>query len=257
MARTGLVLTVITVGMTLSCAVSCGGAQELSPPSQRILVIAESEDATQGMLHRFEGSGDSWQQVGSPVPVVFGSGGVGDKVEGDGKSPQGSYALGTAFGYGENAPPGLRIPYLALAPEAVCVDDAASPDYNRILNVPSVEADETGGYSSAERMRRDLAYGDGLYEHGVVVQYNAEGGRDLSTGVGKGSCIFLHVWRTDTSPTAGCTAMSRGDLLELLAWLDPEKEPRLVQGSRAFIENLARTGELPFPVPALPGLPVG
>jgi hypothetical protein len=37
------------------------------------------------------------------------------------------------------------------------------------------------------------------------------------------------VWSGSEKPTAGCTALSRGDLLELLRWLEPSKQPLLVQ----------------------------
>jgi L,D-peptidoglycan transpeptidase YkuD (ErfK/YbiS/YcfS/YnhG family) len=57
-------------------------------------------------------------------------------------------------------------------------------------------------------------YGE-LYRWVVEVEHNP------SAEPGAGSCIFLHVWGGEDSPTAGCTAMARGDLETLLAWLRP------------------------------------
>ena len=68
-------------------------------------------------------------------------------------------------------------------------------------------------------MRRD----DHVYELGVVVEHND------ACVPGRGSAIFLHVWREPGAPTAGCTSMARDDLLRLLRWLDPAAEPLLVQ----------------------------
>jgi D-alanyl-D-alanine dipeptidase len=44
-----------------------------------------------------------------------------------------------------------------------------------------------------------------------------------------GSCIFLHLLKTDTSPTAGCTAMKKSDMSTLISHLNPQKHPLLIQ----------------------------
>lgn len=242
--RTALIpLPLWALGLLLTW--SCADAQPASAPRQHLLIVAEDDASTNGLLHRFARSGQEWSRVGAPVPVVFGRGGVGPKVEGDGRSPEGRFGLGPVFGYAP-LPPETRMPYRALGPATVCVDDPASADYNRII-----EDEPAGGprtFASAERMRRDLAYGDGLYEHGVVIRYNEEGARDASTGSGLGSCIFLHVWRGPDSPTVGCTAMAAEALLDLIAWLDPAAEPVVIQGTRAYLADLA--GSLPYPLPA-------
>jgi L,D-peptidoglycan transpeptidase YkuD (ErfK/YbiS/YcfS/YnhG family) len=61
------------------------------------------------------------------------------------------------------------------------------------------------------------------YKYGIVVRHNPRALR------GKGSCIFLHVSRFDSSTTSGCTAMDEKRILFLMQWLDPAKNPRLVQ----------------------------
>ena len=184
----------IGLGAALSCAPEPTPAHQVR---QQLLVIAEEDSSTTGWAYRMQGEGTAWSQVGAPIPVVFGRGGVGPKREGDGRSPEGVFRLGPAFGYAGGPPAGTRLPYVALDDAAVCVDDPDSPEYNQVLNPP---ADGTR-FGSAEQMRRDLAHGDDLYEFGVVVAYNPRGERDESTGVGRGSCIFLHVWRSGQSPT--------------------------------------------------------
>jgi hypothetical protein len=39
----------------------------------------------------------------------------------------------------------------------------------------------------------------------------------------------MHIWKEPGHPTSGCTAMSIGQIENLLAWLDPQAQPVLVQ----------------------------
>ena len=222
-----------------------GQASGLGPARQELVVVAETDTSTTGILYAMAAVDDGWRTAFGPVEVVFGRAGVGPKREGDGRSPQGRFALGDVFGYAPSPPPGLRMGYLPQPPEAVCVDDPRSSLYNTL--VERGEAEDR--FDSSEPMRRDLAFGDGLYEWGVWVRYNPEGRRDPETDQGLGSCIFLHVWRSPDSPTAGCTAMDRDHLLQLLAWLDPSASPVLVQGTREHLDGLRRDGLLDYEVP--------
>lgn len=211
---------------------------------QHLVSVVESPDATTGTLHRFEAVDGGWRRVGSPVRMVVGRSGVGPKREGDGRSPRGVFRLGPAFGYAAVPPDGLRLDYRPMPPGAVCVDDPGSSHYARIVDPSEVARTDWG---SAEAMRRDLVHGDDLYRWGVLVEYNPDG------TPGAGSCIFLHVWRGPESPTVGCTAMAQGRLLEILTWLRPEREPLLIQGTRAYLERLRERGVLPYPVPGPAG----
>src|SRR5690349_20372804 len=75
-------------------------------------------------------------------------------------------------------------------------------------------------WKSSEKM---LAVGD-QYDLGVFVAYNS-----YPAVPGFGSCIFLHVWKDANTGTSGCTAMSHENLEKVLKWLDPEKNPHLIQ----------------------------
>jgi L,D-peptidoglycan transpeptidase YkuD (ErfK/YbiS/YcfS/YnhG family) len=59
----------------------------------------------------------------------------------------------------------------------------------------------------------------------VVVGYN-----DDPPVPGKGSAIFMHVARPDYSPTAGCVAVSKPDLLEILRHCDANTMMRITSG---------------------------
>jgi D-alanyl-D-alanine dipeptidase len=223
------------------------GHELLEQSQQHALVVVEQEGDSSGLLYRFSRGATGWAPAGAPVPVSVGAGGVGKTREGDRRAPTGAYRLSSVFGYGATPPAGTRLPYLALRPETECVDDAASPHYNRIVNPSELPGGKT--WTSSEMMRRDLHHGDNLYQLGVVVDYNAGGGRDSVSGAGAGSCIFLHIWRGPGRPTVGCTAFPESDLRQLVEWLDPAAVPLLVQGTREELNALVAAGRLPYALP--------
>ncbi|SDF95837.1 L,D-peptidoglycan transpeptidase YkuD, ErfK/YbiS/YcfS/YnhG family [Dyella sp. 333MFSha] len=216
---------------------------------QMIVVTTDNWDATQGTLRRFEREESGWRAVGSPVPVTIGKGGsawgVGlhppqtdgpTKVEGDGRSPAGIFRIGEAFGYAERN--GTALPYRGLTASDYCVDVDGSPYYNQLVDENKVGHSAVDG--ATEAMRRDLHFnGDHAYRIGFVIEHNA-GGRK-----GAGSCIFAHLWKSPTSPTAGCTAMTDEAMEGLLAWLDPKKKPVFVLLPRGEYARLRGAWNLP------------
>ena len=56
------------------------------------------------------------------------------KHEGDGRSPAGVFPIGAAFGFEEEKPEWLRLPYLPLNDATECVDDAGSSYYNAVVD---------------------------------------------------------------------------------------------------------------------------
>ena len=139
------------------------------------------------------------------------------KHEGDKCSPAGLFRIPMAFGLaGAQDAAWLKLPYTPLTPSIVGVDDPKSRFYNQIVDNAKVERD----WDSNEPMARHTH----AYRWGAFIAHNPEG------IPGVGSCIFLHLWGGPESGTAGCTAMSEENLKQVLGWLDPVKEPRLVQG---------------------------
>lgn len=214
---------------------------------QLALVITPGWDNTAGTLQRFARTGAKapWRRVGRAIPVVVGSSGLAwgadslgggsdpHKREGDGRSPAGVFPLDTAFGFAAaSAMSWVRLPYRPLGAGTECVDDTSSVHYNTIVErgqVPRVD------WNSSEHMRRIKEY-----QVGVLVGYNS---RPIRTG--GGSCIFLHIWDGPGSNTAGCTAFPRADVERMLAWLDPEKHPVLVQLPSAQYARLKTPWALP------------
>jgi D-alanyl-D-alanine dipeptidase len=256
-----LLCLLLSVGWYVAGLTQAGTIQSdpFSRSTQMIAVTTSNWNAVEGQLQRYERTTtqENWRPVGKPIFVVLGKNGLGwglgvlagddsnfratpdpVKREGDGKSPAGVFALGTAFGYAFQPPRGLKIPYLSLTPSIECVDDSGSKYYNRIVNRSVVAPD----WSSSEHMRN----AGESYRWGVVVDHNAAVTGDANLPKpGGGSCVFLHIWHSHDQGTAGCTAMSQADLEALLTWLDPARKPLLVQLPHAAYERLIDRWMLP------------
>ena len=247
------VAAAVAVGCDTAPAAESRAAADPAPrvleAARQLLVVTTIDwDAVAGELRRYQrASADgTWQAVGVPVGIVVGKSGTAwdpavrpsipgpIKREGDGRSPAGAFALGTAFGL---APPAeaswLRLPYVQEVATLECVDDAASAHYNRLVDRAAVSSVD---WKSSEKMAE---VGE-AYRWGVVVEYNT------GTPVpGQGSCIFLHVSPTPGAGTAGCTAMAASALDDLLHWLDPRQSPVLVQMPTAAMAPLIGPWKLP------------
>lgn len=235
---------ILIVGLCISC-------QEKSPleaidipaeHGQVLLVTTATWDDSVGTLQLYEQDERSWQEIGAPVQVMVGRNGLAwgrgihilkqgkEKQEGDGRAPAGIFTLEGAFGYNAEAPDGLKMPYRQATDRDYWIDDAGSPQYNQWVNIPMDSMnDPRKHWDSFERMRRE----DGLYEMGLIVNHNTS---PVTTG--KGSAIFMHIWRGQSQPTAGCTAMPKEELLEVMRWLDPKKKPILIQVPLSELDQL-------------------
>lgn len=213
--------------------------------TQLLLCIAADWDSPAARLHAFERHADEgWQPVGEPIPVTLGHHGLAwglglhppmdgrAKTEGDGRAPAGIFPVTALFGPTAPPPPGYRLPFHVATPSLKCVDDPASRHYNCLVDAAALPPD----WRSAEDMLRP----DLRYQLGAVVAHNAAPPRP-----GAGSCIFLHVWESPDSPTAGCTAMALPHMQQLAAWLDGARSPLLVQLPHAEYIRLRADWHLP------------
>jgi len=214
--------------------------------SQIIIVLANNWDSVQATLYAYEKQYGRWV-LKFTHPVVVGAKGlgVGDgvtainipnapvKKEGDLKAPAGIFSIGAAFGYSPMAGAGfIKNVYIQATDTVICVDDAHSIYYNRIISADTAHKD----WNSFEHMRLTKNY----YKWGLFVNHNAP-----LTTPGHGSCIFIHIWGNANEGTEGCTAMTEDNLLKLLHWVDAAKKPLLVQLPAGEYANIARKFGLP------------
>src|SRR5262249_1193859 len=150
----------------------------------------------------------------------------------DGKSPAGIFSLGSAFGFAPSSEMRhLKVEYLPLHGSIEAVDDPLSCYYNCIVDAREVIPD----WQSSEKMGNEP-----LYALGLNVHHNFPNPKPNA-----GSAIFLHIWRGETSGTAGCTAMSLENLKMIISWLDKSKHPVLVQLPIREYNELQNTWSLP------------
>jgi L,D-peptidoglycan transpeptidase YkuD (ErfK/YbiS/YcfS/YnhG family) len=191
-----------TLGSTSALAQQCPAP--LAAAQRLVLVTAETMNATAATLQLFErdSAAHAWRAAAPAEPAVIGRAGMGwshffrqlarpgepIKVEGDKRAPAGVYPIGRSFGTLASARPD----YLQVTGDTVCVYEPASPAYNRITSRAGVRPGV-----SVENMSRMLP----MYRRGLVVDY------PTNARARAGSCIFIHVWRSPTTGTAGCVAL--------------------------------------------------
>jgi len=144
---------------------------------------------------------------GRRLPCSVGRGGIGVKRrEGDGVTPVGRHRLEAILVRSDRLPPALarRLGARTIGPADGWSDDPADPAYNRPVRRPH--------RFGCEALRR----ADRQYDLVGVLDWNR-----APVAAGRGSAIFLHVWRAPRRPTAGCIAFRRADLAWLLAHWTP------------------------------------
>ncbi|WP_226876941.1 L,D-transpeptidase family protein [Microbulbifer hainanensis] len=242
-------MTLLISLATLSLALLGAGAQAQIPPesSQLVITVTDSWDADSGHMYTFRRDQGRWKAASIATPVNVGRNGLAwglglhpaqsgkQKREGDGRAPAGIFALDGAFGYLPSVKTGLD--YQQMNAGHYCIDVTGSPLYNQTVDAGEVGQAAVAG--SSEGMRRDIHYGDQLYRKGIFVAHNPHN-RD-----GAGSCIFMHLWKDEGVPTAGCTSMAEPVMDRLLGWLDAAEHPVYVALPRAEYERLRKSWSLP------------
>jgi L,D-peptidoglycan transpeptidase YkuD (ErfK/YbiS/YcfS/YnhG family) len=166
-----------------------------------------AEARVSGMI--FTATSDGYLDIdGRRVLCALGRSGVrpaADKREGDGASPLGVWPIRRVLYRPDREPaPGTGLPVAPLSPEDGWCDAPGDPAYNRPVRLPYP--------ASAEALWRE----DGVYDLIVILGHN-----DDPPVSPMGSAIFLHLIQPDGSPTAGCVAIQRADMLDLLARARP------------------------------------
>jgi L,D-peptidoglycan transpeptidase YkuD (ErfK/YbiS/YcfS/YnhG family) len=145
-------------------------------------------------------------------PCALGRSGCRPKQrEGDGITPLGLWPIREVLYRADRlARPRTALPVRAIRLCDGWCDAAGDRNYNRPVTLPYP--------ASHESLWRE----DGLYDVIVVLGYN-----DRPRSLGRGSAIFMHLARPGYTPTAGCIALSRADMLKLLARLKPGDRVRV------------------------------
>lgn len=178
--------------------------------SQMLLVKASATNKTAATLQMFTKVKGKWVAVSKPVAAVIGKKGVGKTTEGDALTPEGTYLLGTSFGWGTK-PAGMSYPFRSAGKYDYWIDEPQAAAYNQWVHYTG---DPYSRWTSFERLTNPL------YKYAVVIRYN-----DDPIVRSTGSAIFLHIKTSTTHYTLGCVAISESDLLKVMKWLNPKDKP--------------------------------
>lgn len=178
------------------------------------VVLVDGTGGANATVKTCEKDGDSYTEVKSYKGHV-GTDGIaplGAKVEGDGKTPSGTFGLSDGFGV-KAKPSQFSGKYTKVDSDYVWIDGKASVEdgYNTMGKKSEGDKGESLNQTPA-------------YNHAQVVDYNMD-----PVKAGAGSAIFLHV-NTGSGTTAGCISIPEADLLEVFKWeSDTETQMQIVQ----------------------------
>lgn len=186
--------------------------EENKQSRQVIISYPDFKNSINGQLYGIEWIDGNWRVTFDTIPCSFGYNGLaseGNKLEGDGKTPTGTFFLGSAFGYKNDLT--TEMDFIELNENHFWISDTTSDLYNKLVNFNPKDL-----YS--EKMRRN----DHLYKYGIIIEYNTD-----EPVKGQGSAIFIHIERREGAPTSGCLAISEEKIKKLIKWIKPHKKPQI------------------------------
>jgi len=221
------------------------------PNSTKQLVVAVSEgwDSSTGKLQCYNRQSDgSWKPALSrSISVLFGRKGLAwgrglygqsekgtHKREGDGRTPAGVFTIGKVFGYDSRLTVNPSYPYRQVGKWDAWPDDVKNPYYNKHIVIDPAKG--VPSWFEKQKMR----HGDDAYRFLLEIRHNADPPKP-----GYGSAIFFHTRRGPGRTTAGCTTMTRDDLLSVIRWLRPDSRAHYLTMPKAEYLKRARDWKLP------------
>lgn len=203
--------------------------------SKQILVVVPESNLITGFLakvslYQYQCLDHVWQLDPKikQLSAVLGKKGIVAaqlKTEGDGMTPTGLYNISELFGYSLISPNKYGMPYRPILDKLdddgkfwdKFIDDSNSSEYNSWV----------GGRTLAQSFEemRVAGHKDGYaaYEYGAILDYNMK-----PIIPGKGSAIFLHIYKNPFLPTEGCIALAKNDILTILNCLKPNYFPNIL-----------------------------
>ena len=134
-----------------------------------------------------------------------------EKIEGDNKTPKGSFEIEKLYYRGDR----MSKPFTKLKCVKInktmgwCNDIRDNANYNKLV--------DTRKKTRHEKLYRK----DFKYNLIIPIKYNWE-----KKILGKGSCIFLHLTK-NYKPTAGCIALNKKDFLIMLKLINPKTKIKI------------------------------
>jgi L,D-peptidoglycan transpeptidase YkuD (ErfK/YbiS/YcfS/YnhG family) len=218
-ARSALTATVVLLGLVAAWLPATAAVRadqhDRHAARELITVTAVSHTTTYATLRAYRVSGRKRVLVFGPWTARVGYNGIakpGQKREGDGRTPAGTY--GFSFFFGVRKDLGFHFRFRHAYVYDYWDDDPASPLYNEWVDART----ENPG-ANPEPLHVTPAY-----DYAAVIAYNT------ARVPGLGSAIFLHVG--SGTATAGCVSLPRAKLIRVLHWLRPSDHPEIAISAR-------------------------
>jgi L,D-peptidoglycan transpeptidase YkuD (ErfK/YbiS/YcfS/YnhG family) len=189
------------------------GKMELGEIHQLVVSFKLNKKDQPYKVMGLEKSKGKWKLAIAPVQASIGRNGFAqenEKIEGDGKTPKGLYALGQLYSYEKDVD--TKIHFQQVDSLDKWIDDSSSNDYNKYVRGETLA-------KSFEHLKLNSID----YKYCMVIEYNTN-----PVVKGKGSAIFFHVANENYAPTAGCVAIAEKDMLQFLKWFNPRKKKAML-----------------------------
>jgi L,D-peptidoglycan transpeptidase YkuD (ErfK/YbiS/YcfS/YnhG family) len=195
---------------------------KLNNVEQLVVAINDSDSSNKAIVVALERKNKRWKIKLNAVEASIGRTGFalpGEKIEGDGKSPTGVFALGQLYTY--EATVNTSLPFIQTNSEDKWIDDPNHENYNTHIR----------GNTTAKSFEH-LKLSSIDYKYCMVIEYNTH-----PVVKGKGSAIFFHLATPNYDPTAGCVAIQESDMDKILLWLDPNKQKAILMGNKNHLQK--------------------
>lgn len=175
--------------------------------AEQLFVVAGVGHTTAYVSMHEKDSSGAWKQI-ITTPGFIGKNGLGKEIEGDYKTPTGTFFFNYAFGIAED--PGCALDY-----HQVTADDYWSGDpccghhYNEMVSIRDLPDLDT---ADSEHII-DYTY---HYQYCMNISYNAE----ETPGLGSG--IFLHCLGPNKPYTGGCVAIPKDLMITVMKTVRPD-----------------------------------
>lgn len=158
---------------------------------QKIIISKQSEKIELKLLEEKEGK--TIEKLRTKAFV--GKNGITDKkVEGDLKTPRGTFNIGISFGTYDKIN-NKKIKYIKITPNLYWIDDSDSAYYNQLVDITKVQ--------------KDWKHAEHLAEYPIQYEYAIEIKTNPQNKPNRGSAIFIHC--SNGNQTAGCISIERND----------------------------------------------
>ncbi|MCR3760489.1 L,D-transpeptidase family protein [Clostridium felsineum] len=200
----------------------------LKNSSQAVIVETPSEASTIIKLKAYEKDNSNAWHLKFITNGVVGVKGISlNKKEGDLKTPEGIFSF--LFEFGSAPSPGTKMEYRQIHNGDYWCSVPNAKEYNTLVTYKGKSSpDSYFGHGNYQNL-----YTNKCYKYAAAINYNY----GTNKTIGNGSAVFLHIQPPNGGGTPGCVGIPENTLVQILQWMNPSKNPRIVIGSTHYLST--------------------